>query len=60
MTRWPLLLADLHAGLLGGSRRDLGVIVGLRGLHWESHHRSCDRRWWSVVIRDLRHQSEKD
>ena len=43
----------LHAGLLGGSGGDLGVVVRLRGLHWVSHHRGCDRCWWSVVIRDL-------
>lgn len=49
----PMLYADLHAGLLGGSRWDLGMILGLRGLRWESHHRCCDRCWWSVVIRDL-------
>lgn len=45
--------ADLHAGLLGGSRRDLGVVVGLRGLRWEPHHRGRDGGWRSVVIRDL-------
>lgn len=51
---------NLHAGLLGGSRRDLGMVVGLRGLHGESHHRGSDGSWWSVVIRDLRtHNSER-
>lgn len=47
------LLEELYAGLLRGSRGYLGVIVGLRGLHWESHHRGCNGGWWSVVIRDL-------
>lgn len=47
------LLEELYAGLLRGSRWDLGVVVGLRGLHWETHHRSSDGGWWSVVIRDL-------
>lgn len=43
----------LHAGLLGGSGGDLGVVAGLRGLHWESHHWSRDGGWWCVVFRDL-------
>lgn len=47
------LLKKLHAGLLGGSRRNLGVVVGLRGLHRESHHRGGDGGGWSVVVRDL-------
>lgn len=35
------------------------MVVGLRGLHRESHHRGCDGGWWSVVIGDLcTHNSE--
>lgn len=49
----PLSPANLNAGLLRSSRRDLGMILMLRGIHWESHHRGCDRRWRSVVVRDL-------
>ena len=49
----PLPQTNLHAGLLGGSRGYLGMVVGLRGLHGESHHRGSDGGWWSVVIRDL-------
>lgn len=49
----PLLETDLYIGLLRGSRGDLGVVVRLWGLHWETHNRSCDGGWWSVVIRDL-------
>lgn len=51
-----LLHTDLHAGFLRGSRGDLSVFVGLRGLHGESHHRSRDRRRGSVVVRDLNSQ----
>lgn len=47
------LHTNLHAGLLGSSRGNLGMVVGLRGLHRESHHRSCDRGWRSVIIGDL-------
>lgn len=48
-----LLETNLHAGLLRGSGWDLRVVMGLRGLHWETHDRRRDGRRWSVVIRDL-------
>lgn len=50
----PSSHTNLHVGLLGGSRGDLGMVVRLRGLHGESHHRGSDGGWWSVVIRNLR------
>lgn len=56
----PLSHTNLNAGLLRGSGRDLGMIVMLRGLHWESHHRSCDGGWWSVIIRDLHTHNSDD
>lgn len=47
------LETNLYVWLLRGSRWDLGVVVWLWGLHWETHHRSSDGGWWSVVIREL-------
>lgn len=55
----PLSHTNLHAGLLGGSRRDLGMVVGLRGLHRESHYRGCDGGRWGVVVRDLGSHNRK-
>lgn len=49
----PSLETNLYVWLLRGSRWDLGVVVWLWGLHWETHHRSSDGGWWSVVIREL-------
>lgn len=54
-----LMEANLHTRLLGGSRGNLGMVMGLRGLHGESHHRGCDGGRWSVVVRDLRTQNSK-
>lgn len=52
------LETDLHARLLRSAGGDLGGVMGLLGLPWETHDRSCDGGRWGVVTGNLHTHKE--